>query len=69
MSYAKAMKHRPHRLNVGHTFHSGMSSAPDIRAECCRCRGVCFVRSADDKDALGVTLRPCYGCVKEDAHA
>lgn len=26
MSYAKAMKHRPHRLNVGHTFNpSGLS--------------------------------------------
>jgi hypothetical protein len=28
MSYAKAVKHRPHRLNIGHTFNTGSGHWP-----------------------------------------
>jgi len=69
VSYTKATKHRPHRLHVGHTFHSGTFAAPDIRATCCKCGGTCFVRSPEQVHAGGVTKRQCYGCVKEECDA
>ena len=56
MSYAQAMRHRPHRLNIGHTFNpSGIQwtpkREPEPRVRCPGCgnkygaRVVCWVPS------------------------
>lgn len=43
-----------------------INPCPEVRAICCKCGGVCFVREQSHAPE-GTTLRPCYGCVKEAA--
>jgi hypothetical protein len=42
-----------------------INPCPEVRAVCCRCEGVCFVRTEKQLGDNGTTRRPCYGCVKE----